>query len=127
MQCAHSIALEILGLDLADWKVDVLNGSAFVLLLLLHLLFGDFQADDEVGPLRGEDLEDMLEVKILLGDRVTLEADHQLPFLLHLVQQLIEGLDCLADVGVPERTVLAELLDELDGGLERQLLHNLRE
>lgn len=101
MQCAHRIALEVLRLDLADGKVDVLDGSAFVLLLFLHLLFGDFQADDEVWALWGEDLEDVLEVEIFLRYSVALETDHQFPLLLDLVQQFIEGLDCFADVGVP--------------------------
>lgn len=107
VQCTYRIALEILRLDLADGKVDVLNRSAFVLLFFLHLLLRDLQSDDEARSLRGEYLVDVLEVQIFLRDSISLQANHQLPLLFNLIKQFIKGFHSFVDVGIPKWSKLA--------------------
>ncbi len=67
----------------------------------------------------------MLEVKVLLGGFIALEAEHQLTLFLNVFELLVEGLHCLENVGVPKGFELAELLDEFDGGLQGQLIDDL--
>jgi hypothetical protein len=81
MECADGVALEIVGLDFSNRKVDVFYRSSFILFLFLHFFLWNLKPNDEIGPLWGQDFIYVFKVKIFLGAVIAFKTEHKFSFL----------------------------------------------
>lgn len=81
MKTSNGVAFEILRLDLASWKIDVLDRSSFVFFFFLHLFLRNLKSDNKIWSLRGKYFVDMLIVEIFSRVVIAFEAKHEFSFL----------------------------------------------
>ena len=118
MKSSYCITFQVLGFNLSNWKIDVLDWSSFVLLFLLHFFFRYFQSDDEVRSLRSEDFIDVIEVEVFFGWVVPLQTKHEFSLFFNRFKHLIEGLNSFPNISIPNMLVFTKLFDKFNGILK---------